>query len=644
MAKKRPSERTQELAHAIMRHKRLYYAGKPEISDPAYDAMEEELRRLAPDHPVLHYVGTDVTSKTNPKVTHAVPMLSLQKVYEQDELLSWMKEHPLVGTWKIDGNALALVYEKGQLTLAKTRGNGRVGEDVTDKAQWVADIIPNLDEKLSVEIRGELYCSEHHFAQLVEEMLGRGLERPTSARNIVSGLLGRKSHVDLARYFNFLPFDVLENNGQRLFKTEMAKFKWLEEKGFALPRPALLNDEDAVKHYLIEVKHDMQESEIGLDGVVFTYNDMNLHEEFGATSHHPRYKMSFKWQGHTAIATIKEIFWSPSRLGIVTPVAVIDPVFLSGASISNITLHNAEHVKAYNLKPGDEIEIVRSGEVIPKFLEVKQSAPGTYTFPKECPSCKTPLEFDDVRLKCPNQTDCPTQQSGAILNWIRAVEIDDLSDKRLDNMIDAGLVESVPDLYRLTKEDLLTLPLMGDKMAEKLLKNIQGSRKLALARFLTGLGIAGTGLTSWEKIITEFQSLKAIQKASVEDIAAVEGFATKTATQIVEGLVAREPLIEELLGLGVKPFLEEHLKGNKSGVLAGKHIAITGALTRPRGEVEKLIKAAGGKPASSVSKNTFALVTNEPESTSSKMEKARQLNIPIWTEDHLMHVLDGATT
>lgn len=643
MTKTRASERAQELAHAIMRHKRLYYAGNPEISDPSYDVLEEELRRLAPEHPVLQYVGSDVTSQSFPKVTHILPMLSLQKVYEQDELLSWMKGHPVVGTWKIDGNALGLVYEKGHFVLGKTRGNGRVGEDVTDKIKWVADIIPSLGEDVNVEIRGELYCSEHHFAQLVAEMLERQLERPTSARNIVSGLLGRKTHVDLTRYFNFLAFDVIETNGQRLFRTEMEKFEWLESKGFATPHPALLKDAEAVKQYLIEVKHDMQESEMGLDGAVFTYNDLSLHEEFGATSHHPRYKMSFKWQGHTALAKIKDIFWSPSRLGIVTPVAVIDPVFLSGASITNITLHNAEHVKAYNLKPGDEIEIVRSGEVIPKFLEVKESAPGNFSFPQYCPSCNTPLIFDDVRLKCPNHSGCPAQQSGMILNWIRAVEIDDLSDKRLENMMDAGLVESIPDLYRLTKEDLLTLPLMGDKMAEKLLYNIKKSRKVPLARFLTGMGIAGTGLTSWEKLIAEFQSLKAIQNASVDEIVAVEGFAEKTATQIVQGLAARKPLIEEILGLGVKPFLEEHLKGNASGVLSGKHIAITGALSRPRGEVEKMIKAAGGKPASSVSKNTFALVTNEPESTSSKMEKARQLKIPIWTEEHLIDVLEGST-
>lgn len=636
------ASRIEFLAREVMRHKRAYYAGKPEISDAAYDKLEAELAKLAPEHPVLAYIGTDLTSAGSRKVTHDTPMLSLQKAYEEADLFAWKKSHDVVGTWKVDGNAIALAYEDGKLVLAKTRGNGRVGEDVTEKVRWVADCIPDLAENLTAEVRGELYCSEHNFALLVDEMLGRGLERPTSPRNIVAGLLGRKVHFDLARYFNFLAFDILFTNGRAPFRTENEKFEWLADKGFRLPYPRLLKSDDEVRAYLDEVKKNIEESEIGLDGAVFTYNDLALHDELGVTSHHPRYKISFKWQGQTAVSTIRDILWNTSRFGVVTPVAIIDPVELSGATITNITLHNAEHVKAYDLKVGDEIEIVRSGEVIPKFLEVKTPGKGHFAFPETCLSCGAALVFDDVRLRCPNRATCPAQQQGTILAWIRAVEIDDLSDKRLENMMDMGLVRSIPDLYRLTKEDLLTLPLTKEKTAAKLLANIQKSRKPPMARFLAGLGIEGTGLTSWEKLLEEFPTLEALQEATVERIVAVEGFAEKSACQVVEGLDAKKALIAELLALGVKPVREEiKVAGVKAGTLQGKHIAITGSLSRPRAELEKMIRAAGGKPASSVSKNTFVLVTNEADSGSSKAVKAKELKIPIWSEEQLISALAG---
>lgn len=628
----------QELADAVMYHKRLYYAGRPEISDAAFDRLEAELRELAPDHPALAFVGTDLIATTR-KVTHRQPMLSLQKVYSEEDLWSWVKDYAVVGMWKIDGASMSLVYEKGRLVLAKTRGNGREGEDVTDKVRWISDIPSRLSQPWDVEVRGELYCSEHQFALLVEQMLARNLERPTSPRNIVAGLLGRKSQFDLARHFNFLAFDLLPDAEDLQVADEMAKLEWLGKQGFNLPGPQLLKGQDAVKRFLQQVQLDVAESEIGLDGAVFVYDDLALHKQLGYTAHHPRFKMSFKWQGQTAISTIQSIQWATSRLGIVTPVAVIEPVALSGATITNITLHNAEHVKAYNLKVGDQIEIVRSGEVIPKFLEVKVPGPGSYQFPKECPSCGTLLEFDEVRLRCPNVEGCQAQKLAVILNWIVVAGIDDLSEKRLENLVRSGLVKSAPDLYRLTVETLMTQPLTNEKMAKKLYENIQKTRSLPAARFFTGLGISGAGVTTWEKLLAEFPDWDAMLGATAAQIEAIDGFAEKSAAQIADGLKAKAPLMKALLAVGVQPvFTPPSARANR-GPLQGKSIAITGALQRPRAEIEDMIKAAGGKPASAVSKKTFALVTNELDSTSSKMQKARELNIPIWSEEQLLSIL-----
>jgi DNA ligase (NAD+) len=625
-------ERAAWLASEIMRHKKLYYAGHPEIADVDYDKLEDELRQLAPNHPVLTVVGGVNIESANAKVTHDQPMLSLDKTYEVKDLLKWASGHDVLGTLKVDGTSMSLVYRDGQFQLAKTRGDGRQGEDVTAKLKWVTDAIPSVNLSKNFEIRGELYCSESNFLKLAEEMQSLGLERPTSPRNIVAGILGRKVHGELARYFNFFAFDVI---GVDSFRTEIDKMAWLEKQGFRLPEPKLLKKPRDMEAYLEHVRQRMEEDEIGCDGAVFSYNDLATHEELGATAHHPRYKLSFKWQGETARSRINRIEWATSRLGIVTPVAVIEPVDLSGATITNITLHNAAHVRAYDLKVGDFIELVRSGEVIPKFLSVVNSAGGHCQIPKNCPSCRTELVSDDVRIKCNNHTLCPAQRSGVILNWIKAVNIEDLSEKRLQQMIDAGLVSSIPDLYKLTMDDFLKLPSTKEKMAKKLFDNIQSTTSVPLAMFLSGLGIEGSGQTTWEKLLEVFPSLKKIRSATVDDVIAIDGFAEKSAKQIVEGLSRQSNLIDQLLAVGISPEAPQST-GDGPRPLDGMTFVITGALSRPRKDIEDAIKKAGGRIQSSVSKTTSVLVTNETDSTSSKMVKAKELGITVWSEAELM--------
>ncbi|NRA63726.1 MAG: NAD-dependent DNA ligase LigA [Pseudobacteriovorax sp.] len=619
------------LVRDLITYREAYYQGRPIVSDQKYDKLETELRKIDPNHPFLGEVGSESSSGAN-KVAHQAPMLSLQKTYKPEELSSWRDNRPIVGTWKIDGNSLSIVYENGVLKLAKTRGNGRLGEDVTDKIRWVADIPNTLSKPWNMEIRGELFCSESRFSDLVTEMLSRGLERPSNPRNIVAGVLGRKNHQNLALYFNFLGFEILSDDMEFDRETEM--FAFLESLGISLPGPKLLKSDKSVEAFLNEVQQQLSDSEIGMDGAVFSFEERMLHQEMGQTSHHPRYKMSFKWQGATAESKISHITWATSRRGVVTPVAVIEPVVLSGAEITNVTLHNAQHVVTYNLKAGDHIEIVRSGEVIPKFLRVVKPKEGQYSWPKTCPSCGTELEYDGVRLKCMNVDSCPAQQIGTILNWIKSVEIEDLSEKRLQSLIDLGLVENPIDIYRLTKEDLLTLPLTKEKMAKKLYANIQKSKHLPLSRFLLGIGIEGMGLTSWEKLLTIHPSLNAIQELTTDELVAVDGFAEKTASQVVSGLEEKSWLIEGMLDNGVTPVVTQMKRKNESEI-TGKTFVITGTLSKSRNEIAKSIKEAGGLVASSVSKNTFALVTNDSESSSSKFVKAKSLGIPIWDESQL---------
>jgi len=633
-----------DLVRLVMRYKSAYYAGRPEVSDVAYDRLEEELRVLDPGHPALEFVGTagarDVRGEPSlPRIAHRTPMLSLEKTYSTEDLRRWTEKHPVMGTIKVDGNSLSLVYSRGKLVQAKTRGDGRLGEDVLGKARWVGSIPRELPRGIvgtddEIEVRGELFCTETNFLQLADAMVALGLERPTSPRNIVAGLLGRKVHFDLARWFDFFAFDLLGAND---LATETETFRVLGGLGFALPHHRLLKTWPEIEGFLEEVRSMMDVGEIGLDGAVFTYEARSLHRELGATAHHPRYKMSFKWAGETAESVIQKITWATSRLGFVTPVAVIEPVRLSGAQITNITLHNAAHVRAYNLKVGDRIELVRSGEVIPKFLRVVTGAAGVFVWPKQCPECGTELVLQEVKLQCPNSGSCPAQISGGILNWIRCVGIEDLSEKRLDALMAAGFVRSIPDLYRVTPEQLMKLPAVREKMAAKLVANIEATRELDLPVFLNGLGIEGAGQTSWEAITATAASLAAVRRLSEADIVAIDGFAEKSADQIVTGLKAKSKLIDDLLAVGLRVRAVDPARNvaAKDGPLAGKQIVITGILSRPRAEVEAGIKASGGSVGSAVSKNTFAVVTDDPSSGSSKMKKARDLGVQVWSEDDL---------
>ncbi|RYZ92838.1 MAG: NAD-dependent DNA ligase LigA [Proteobacteria bacterium] len=635
MTKAYSSARVEELSSKIMELKVAYYAGRPSVSDITYDRLEAELKELSPEHPALSYVGAAPSSGA-PKANHDAPMLSLSKTYVEDELLGWMGENQIIGTPKVDGNSISLIYEGGALRLGKTRGNGRTGEVVTDKVYWISDCVPKLKMSLNLEVRGEIYCTGKQFSLLVEEMMIRGLERPTSPRNIVAGILGRKAHIDLSRYFNFYAFDVIGVEG---LQTEEEKMNLLRELDFRVVPHLLIKQKKDVSPFLLLIKTWMDAEDVAFDGAVFSYNSLATQNVLGNTGHHPRYKMAFKWPGSTAEAKIERIEWATSRLGILTPVAVITPVELSGAMITNVTLHNAAHVRDYDLKAGDTIEIIRSGEVIPKFLSVVDPAEGSYTWPKVCPSCDSELFFDEVRLKCLNTSECQAQHSGFILNWMKSVDIEDISEKRLEEMMKIDLIENVSNLYTLTVDDFLKLPATKLKMAEKLYANIQASKTLPLSKFLTGLGIEGTGQRTWEKLIEHYHDLNGIRRMTASELVKIEGFALKSAEQIIEGLEKRSIDIDALLEVGVVPFTEARRHAPGEGPMAGLSIVITGALSMPREKIEAMIKEAGGKASSSVSKATSALVTNEGEASSSKGKKAKELGIPIWTEAELMEKL-----
>lgn len=622
--------RIQKLEAEIIKHKALYYQGRPEISDHEYDKLEEELKKLDPKNPTLQIVGT--ATSASDKIKHDKKMLSLEKTYVIDDLVSWMGSEEILSTMKLDGISCSLIYQDGDLILAKTRGDGTFGENITKKVMWISNVPKFINQKNKVEIRGELFCDEESFFNLSKEMTDIGLEKPTSQRNIVAGLMGRKDNLELCRYIKFMAFDYISDED---IKKEEKKFEVLKKFGFLIPEVEVHTSKKSLEEVIDRARHFMSEGDYQIDGLVFTYNKIALHEELGETSHHPRYKLAFKFQGESKTTTLKEIVWYVSRNGILTPVGEVEPVELSGAMISNVTLHNYGMVAANNLKSGDVIEIIRSGEVIPKFLSVVKPSKEKFVIPTHCPSCDSKVEVVDIRIFCRND-DCPGKNKEIILNFIQKIGIENLSGKRLEELINAKLVTSIPDLYRLEAADLMKLDKVKDKLSSKLIESIQKTKNIDLITFLAALGITGGAYSKCEKVVRAgFDSIKKLKNLSLEQLMNVESFAEKSSTEFLTSLREKHDLIDELVELGFEFSVEE----TRETKITGMKICITGALSEKRPVVEDKIREGGGIVVSSVSKNTDILVTNETDPSSSKYKKALELKITIITEAELLKLL-----
>lgn len=623
-------KRERELEQLILKHKALYYEGIPEITDAAYDKLEAELKEINPNHPVLDLVGTVVTGSD--KIKHDSKMLSLDKTYSQIDLAKWIGDKRVLSMFKLDGISCSVIYQNGMLAMVKTRGDGTFGENITERAKWVLSLPKTIEAKERLEIRGELYCTGENFLHLCKRMEKLGLDRPTSQRNIVAGLIGRKDHISLCEYIDFKAFDLISD---MKLKKEEEKLTIMSKLNFDICDYEVHKGDKKLSQTIERASEFMSEGDYQIDGLVFVYDELHLHEELGATAHHPRYKIAFKFQGEAKKTTIRDIEWGVSRNGFLTPVGLVEPVELSGAMISRVTLHNYGIVKEFKLKAGDEIEIIRSGEVIPKFLAVTKDGGGKFAVPKHCPSCDSVLQEREIRLVCIND-DCPAKNKEVILNFIQKIGIDDISAKRLEEMIKVGIIKDIPDLYDATKEQFLTLDKVKDKLAEKFITSIEKSKHTTLANFMASLGISGGAINKCEKIVDYgFDTPEKILALTIQDLMSVEGFAEKSSEEFLQSLRSKKEMIKKLLKKG---FTFEKRESRETA-LSGKKICITGALSEKRSVIEEWIKTGGGIPVGSVSKNTDMLLTNESELTSSKAVKALELKIPIITEEKLKELL-----
>lgn len=644
-------KRVEELRAIIERNNRLYYdQDAPELEDFEYDALTRELKEIeaaypqlvTPNSPTQHVGGTASAKFT--KVPHAVKMESLQDAFSLDELREFdarVREAGITPEYvveaKIDGLSVSLEYENGVLVRGSTRGDGLVGEDVTENLATIRDIPKRLNNAPAfLEVRGEVYMPHSAFFRLKEQ---QELEEKTpfkNPRNAAAGSLRQKdAKITASRGLSIFVFNLQQVRG-RDFATHSETLDFIKALGFPVsPRYNVYhNIEDAIRE--IQAIGEMRGSlEFDIDGAVIKVNNLAARQALGSTNKFPRWAIAFKYPPEVKESIVRDIEVSVGRTGVLTPTAVFDPIFLAGTSVSRASLHNGDIIEELDVRIGDTIQVRKAGDIIPEVIGVARHGENTqpYQMPTCCPSCGAPVVHlqDETALRCVNP-ECPAQSLRNLIHFAsrNAMAIDGLGEAVATQLIDRGLVHSVADLYTLTKEQLLTLDKFKEKSAANLLAAIDHSRQNNLDKLVFGLGIRNIGDKAAALLAEHFGNMQTLQQAPQEEIAAIDGFGEIMAQSVVE-FFAKEgtaDLLNRLKDAGVN--MEWH--GEKKGTtLAGMTLVVTGTLPHlSRQEAEALIVQNGGKASGSVSKKTSYVLAGE--AAGSKLTKAQTLGVPVIDE------------
>lgn len=652
-----------ELRRVIERNNRLYYEkDAPELSDYEYDALMRQLKALEAEHPELitadsptQRVGGAASGRF-PKVTHAVKMESLQDAFSLDELREFDRrvretvDDPVyIVEAKIDGLSVSLEYRNGRLVRGSTRGDGVVGEDVTANLATVRDIPKQLPGGAAslpefLEVRGEVYMPREAFVRLVEEQELADKAPFKNPRNAAAGSLRQKdSRITAGRGLSIFVFNIQQIEGRQITGHKEG-LDYLKSLGFTVsPRySAFLNIEDAIGEIgrIGELRGSLP---FDIDGAVIKVDSLAQREQLGSTNKYPRWAIAFKYPPEEKETELLSVDITVGRTGVLTPTAVFQPVFLAGTTVSRAILHNEEFIRQLDVRIGDTIRVRKAGDIIPEVVAVTHHKAGAAPFamPAVCPSCGEPVVHleDEAALRCINP-ECPAQSLRNIIHFASrgAMDIDGLGKAVTAQLVGQGLVHSAADLYDLTREQLLGLEKFKEKSADNLLRAIEASKQNNLDKLLFGLGIRNIGDKAAALLAEQFGSMQAVREASADQISAIDGFGGVMAESVV-AFFAREgtaDLIRRLADAGVNMQWQGEPKTDK---LAGKTLVVTGTLaTLSRAEAEALIVKNGGKASGSVSKKTAYVVAGE--AAGSKLTKARQLGVPVLTEQEFLQLLD----
>ncbi len=660
------AERARQLRATIRVHDRKYYQeAAPEISDLEYDRLLDELKSLEAAHPELvtpdsptQRVG-EATVEGLAKAAHRVPMLSIDNTYSLEDLrkfgertakllpgeeIEWTVE------MKIDGVAAALIYENGLLVRGVTRGDGREGDDVTHNVRTLRDVPLRLsgDRVPQVlEVRGEIYMTNSDLVSLNQRQEAAGEAVYANPRNVAAGSI-RLLNPKLCAERKLRMFVHGIGHCEGLQSTAYAEF--LDEiRGYGLsptPYARKFPNFDGAVEYCQELIERLHEFDFEVDGLVLKVNRFEQRERLGTTSKSPRWIIAYKFEKYEATTKLLEIRVQVGKTGAITPVAELEPVQLAGTTVSRASLHNAEEIVRKDVRVGDVVVVEKAGKIIPHIVRsekhLRQTELPAFVFPTHCPECETPVVKDEggVYIRCPNVR-CPAQAKERIQYFAsrNAMAIDGLGEKLVDQLVQSGVVRSYGDLYRLTKDRLLTLERMGEKSAEKLVAAIADSKGRGLAPLLNALSIRHVGSRVAELLAEHFGSMEKLSAASREDIGGVNEIGPIIADSVYGYLHSErgEFEVRELTEAGLVMSGPQRQVAT-SGPLAGKTIVVTGTLTKySRDEIEKLIKDQGGRAASSVSKKTDLVIAGE--NAGSKLAKAQELGVRVVNESELEALL-----
>ncbi len=648
----------EKLRETLRHHERLYYVlDQPAISDAEYDALMRELRDLetknpellTPDSPTQRVGGKPREGFV--KVAHSAPMLSLDNALDEGELRDFDRrvrellrgaEFQYVTELKLDGLSMAAHYHNGQFTQAITRGDGVVGEDVTENARTIRSLPLRVKSRLpAFEVRGETVMNRRAFERLNAERDERGLSRFANPRNAAAGSLRvLEPSITASRRLDYYTY-FLQVDGAPAYPRHWESLEELVRMGFKVnANRKLCRDVDEVLRFCAEWEARREQLPYEIDGVVLKVDSIAQQQQLGYTAKAPRWAIAYKYPARQALTTVENIEVQVGRTGALTPVARLTPVVVSGVTVSRATLHNEDEIERLGLQIGDTVVIERSGDVIPKVVRVQ--AQGSYRkpfhMPEECPVCGGSIvrEEGEAASRCIN-INCPARLKESILHFAArgVMNIDGLGDALVDQLVDRGLVRSVADIYSLTLDQLATLERMAAKSAGNVIRNIEKSKQCPLPRILTALGIRFVGERTAVFLAEAFGSLDHIAHAGAEDLQRAEEVGPKVAESVYQFF--REPrnqeLVERLREAGLK--FEYEVKRKKGGPLHGLTFVLTGTLPNlTREDATRLIESAGGKVSGSVSRKTNYVVAGED--AGSKLDKARSLGVEVIGEQGLI--------
>ena len=678
----RNSGRVAWLVEQIAHHSDLYYnQAKTEISDSEFDALWDELKQIAPDHPQLQRVGAEIDPGTV-KVDHMFPMRSLNKGTNDDDIAHFVKESSLESTRfisqpKLDGSALSLEYRKGRLVRAATRGSGDRGEDVTKNARRVENVPHTLGAEVDVHIRGEVVMRLSVFEEKYRTI-------SPNPRNLAAGALRQKNADGKANANDlvFLAYDAKfpseadrhpDSVAPPSKDLDSAILEWLSETAGVEPAPWVVHDSGSESASIESLCQETRTWSKGrksysfeIDGLVFKVDDLEKRDLLGMTAHHPRWALAWKFPPEEATSVLLDVDWQTGRTGTITPVARIAPQRVGGVTVENTTLHNLGEVQRLDIQIGDKIRIVRRGDVIPK-IEASLGAatqsdidgrthgdgePFTgalpqrrqITPPQTCPACEGPIEIEGAFIRC-TDVQCTARLGRSILYYCRALEMDGIGEKLVEQLIDEGLISSIPDLYRLDEKMLLSLDRMGQKSADNVLTEIGKNRSMTFSKFLSALGLPGIGPELATSISNHFlvpaQLLQWVDVALTDasrlsELTSIDGVGDIVAQQVRDGIQLRRGMVDDLLSL---LSIQQEERIAEGGIFDGMTFCVTGTLTEPRKSIQARIKAAGGKVVGSVSGNLSVLIAGE--NAGSKLAKAEKLGVQVWDEQTLLGRISG---